>query len=94
MVSFTPQPLYPPFEGFLPWFKSKLNLSRLEYSIHTYFEQALGNVTSKPNFEVLPINCFSLELKIFFSLLGLWLVSECYQIVALKDAAHTEEREQ
>jgi hypothetical protein len=55
----------------------------------------LTNARSKPNREVSAlfirsrlrdINCSGSELKMFVSLWGLWLVSECYQIVALKDA--------
>jgi hypothetical protein len=33
--------------------------------------------------------CSSLELKMFFSIWGLWLVFYCYQIVALKDVVPT-----
>jgi hypothetical protein len=34
------------------------------------------------------INGSSLKLKMFFLALGVWLVFECYQIVAFKDAVH------
>jgi hypothetical protein len=56
----------------------------------------LRNVRSEANWEVSvlcirsrlrAVNSSSLELKIF-SLWGLWLVSEWYQIVAWKDVVH------
>jgi hypothetical protein len=86
-----------PFQRSLTWFESKLNLTHLEYSFHTCFEQILRNVKSKPNREVSvmfirnrlrTINCSRVELKMFISLGGLWLVFEWYQIVALKDTVH------
>jgi hypothetical protein len=69
----------------------------ISHSLYTYSQQVLRNVGSKSNREV-PVlftryrlramKCCRLELKIFFSLWGLWLVFVCYQIVSLKDAVH------
>jgi hypothetical protein len=39
------------------------------------------------------INCSSLKLKRGFSLWSIWLVFDCYQIVALKDAVHHRGKE-
>jgi hypothetical protein len=39
------------------------------------------------------INYSNLELKMFFSLWGLWLIFYCYQIVVLKDAVHHRGKE-
>jgi hypothetical protein len=84
-----------PFEGSLPWFESKLNLTCLEYLPYTYFEQVLRNFRSEPDQEVLvvyirsrlwTINCSSLEINMFFWVWGLWLVFGSYQISALQDA--------
>jgi hypothetical protein len=92
---------YPPFEGSLPWFESKSNLGRLEYSFYTQFEHVLRNVRSEPIREVSvlfirsrtqAISCSSLKLKMVSSLWDLWLVFECCQIVALKNAMHHREK--
>jgi hypothetical protein len=89
--------MYSFLEESLPWFESKLNLTRLEYSLCTYFEQILRNIRSETNLVVSDlfirirlqaINCSSFELKMFSSLWCSCLVFECYQIVALKDAVH------
>jgi hypothetical protein len=73
------------------------NATPLEYSFYTCFKQFLRNVGRKPYRKVLipfirirlrAIYCRSLQLKVVFSLWVLWIVFECYQVVALKDAVH------
>jgi hypothetical protein len=85
------------FEGSFPWFESKLNLTRLEYSSCTYFEQVFRYARSKTNLVIsvlfirsrlLTINSSILKLKMFSSLWGSWHVLECNQIVSLKNDMH------
>jgi hypothetical protein len=101
MVSVMSQPLYPPSES-CPWFESKLNPTRLEYSLYIYFEHVLRNAVSKPNCEVSVLSiksimravyCSSLEFSMLFSFRGLWPVFDCYQTVALKGAVYHRGKE-
>jgi hypothetical protein len=74
------QLLYPPFEVSFPWFESKLNVTHLEQTPYTSFQQNLrASRLGSYQFCLRAINCSSLELEMFLSFWCSWVLSCCIE---------------